>query len=61
MKEGKLSQPSARSWIKIWSPKIKIHKKNSSHMIVSVPKKKRKIEIKVGKKSNQGCICVSAK
>ena len=54
VKEGKLSQPSAKSWIKIWNPKIQIHKKNSSHMIVSVTKKKRKTEMKVRKKSNQG-------
>ena len=53
MKEGKLSQPSAKSWIKIWNPKIQIHKKNSSHMILSVTKK-RKTEMKVRKKSNQG-------
>ena len=54
MKEGKLSQPSAKSWIKIWNPKIQIHKKNHSHMIVSVTKKKRKTKMKVRKKSNQG-------
>ena len=54
VKEGKLSQPGAKSWIKIWNPKIQIHKKNSSHMIVSVTKKKRKTEMKVRKKSNQG-------